>query len=66
MLEVPIISIVPEDLAVPKSISKKTPVVHHKPRSRSSIQFQRLASRILGEPHIGIKKKSWLERSFFW
>lgn len=66
MLEVPIISIIPEDLAVPKSISKKTPVVHHKPRSRSSIQFQKLASRILGETYQGVKKKSWLERLFFW
>jgi septum site-determining protein MinD len=66
MLEVPIISIVPEDIAIPKSISSKTPVVHHKPRSRSSIQFQRLASRILGEPYSGVRKKSWLERLFFW
>jgi septum site-determining protein MinD len=66
MLEVPIISIVPEDMAVPKSISKKTPVVHHKPRSRSSVQFQKLASKILGEPYYGVKRKSWLERLFFW
>ncbi len=66
MLEVPIISIIPEDVHVPKSISKKTPVVHHKPRSRSSIQFQKLASRILGETYYGVKKKSWLERLFFW
>ena len=66
MLEVPIISIVPEDIAVQKSISKKVPVVHHKPRSKSSIQFQRLASRILGESYFGVRKKSWLERLFFW
>lgn len=66
MLEVPIISIVPEDLAVPRSIAKKTPVVHHKPRSKSSIQFRRLALRILGEPWTKVKKKSWLERLFFW
>jgi septum site-determining protein MinD len=66
MLEVPIISIVPEDLAVPKSISKKTPVVHHKPRSRSAVEFQKLAARILGETYQGVEKKSWLERLFFW
>jgi len=66
MLEVPIISIVPEDLAVPRSIAKKTPVVHHKPRSRSSVEFRRLALRILGEPWARVKKKSLLERLFFW
>jgi septum site-determining protein MinD len=66
MLDVPIISIVPEDLAVPRSIAKKTPVVHHKPRSKSSIEFQRLALRILGDPWTEIKKRSWLERLFFW
>ena len=66
MLEVPIIGIVPEDLAVPKSIAKKTPVVHHNPRSRSSIEFRRLAARIVGEPWTDIKKKGWLERLFFW
>jgi septum site-determining protein MinD len=66
MLDVPIISIVPEDIAVPRSIAKKTPVVHHKPRSRSSVEFQRLALRILGDPWSEVKRKSWLERLFFW
>ena len=66
MLDVPIISIVPEDLAVPRSIAKKTPVVHHKPRSKSSLEFQRLALRILGDPWTEVKRRSWLERLFFW
>jgi septum site-determining protein MinD len=66
ILDVPIISIVPEDLAVPRSIAKKTPVVHHKPRSKSSVEFQRLALRILGDPWSEVKRKSWLERLFFW
>jgi septum site-determining protein MinD len=66
MLEVPIIAAVPEDLAVPRSIAKKMPVVHHKPHSRASLEFQRLASSLIGEPWIAIKKKSWLDRLFFW
>jgi septum site-determining protein MinD len=66
MLDVPIISIIPEDIHIPKSISKKIPVVHHKPRSKSSIQFQKLASRITGEPYRGAEEKSWVERLFFW
>jgi len=66
MLEVPIIAAIPEDLAVPRSIAKKIPVVHHKPNSRASIEFHRLAARIVGEPWIAIKRKTWLERLFFW
>jgi len=65
MLEVPIISMVPEDLAVPKSIAKKLPVVHHKPHSKSSVEFHKLASKIVGEPCF-VEKKKWWERLFFW
>ena len=66
MLEVPIIAAVPEDLAVPRSIAKRLPVVHHKPNSKASLEFQRLAARIVGEPWAAIKKKSWVDRLFFW
>jgi len=66
MLEVPIISVIPEDLAVPRSIAKRIPVVHHKPNSKASIEFHKLAARIIGEPWVALKKKSWLERLFFW
>lgn len=65
MLEVPIISVIPEDMAIPRSIANKIPVVHHKPHSRSSIEFHRLASKISGEP-CSIKKKSWWKGLFFW
>ena len=66
ILEVPIIGAVPEDMAVPKSIAKRIPVVHHKPKSRASLEFQRLAARIVGEPWTAIKKRSWIDRLFFW
>ena len=66
ILEVPIIAAVPEDLAIPRSIAKRMPAVHHKPNSRASLEFHRLAARILGEPWVEIKRKSWLERLFFW
>jgi septum site-determining protein MinD len=66
ILEVPIIAAVPEDLAVPRSIAKRLPVVHHKPKSKASLEFQRLAAKIVGEPWIAIKKKGWMERLFFW
>jgi septum site-determining protein MinD len=66
ILEVPIIAAVPEDLAVPRSIAKRIPVVHHKPNSKASLEFHRLAARIIGEPWMAIKQKSWIERLFFW
>jgi septum site-determining protein MinD len=66
ILEVPIIGAVPEDIAVPKSIAKRIPVVRHKPKSRASVEFQRLAARIVGEPWASIKKKTWIDRLFFW
>jgi septum site-determining protein MinD len=66
MLEVPILAAVPEDLAVPRSIAKRIPVVHHRPRSRASLEFQRLAAKIIGEPWAEIKARSWIDRLFFW
>jgi septum site-determining protein MinD len=66
MLEIPILSIIPEDLSVPRSIAKRLPVVHHKPHSRASIEFQKLAARIVGEPFTSSKAKSWIDRLFFW
>ncbi|MBN2202901.1 MAG: cell division ATPase MinD [Candidatus Aenigmarchaeota archaeon] len=66
MLEVPIVSLVPEDLSVPKSIARKVPVVHHKPKSKSSVEFQKLALKIMGEPWRKIEKRAWWERLFFW
>jgi septum site-determining protein MinD len=66
ILEVPIIAAIPEDLAVPRSIAKRIPVVHHKPNSRASLEFHKLAARIVGEPWLAVKKKGWMERLFFW
>ena len=66
ILEIPIIAAIPEDLAVPKSIAKRIPVVHHKPNSRASLEFHRLAARIVGEPWMAVKRKSWIDRLFFW
>lgn len=66
MLEVPIISIIPEDLAVPRSIAKRMPVVHHRPNSKASQEFQRLAASIVGEPWEASKAMGWIDRLFFW
>lgn len=66
MLGVPILSVVPEDLAVPKSIARRTPVVHFRPRSRAARAFKRLAAKVVGE-RLKIRKKiGWFERLFSW
>lgn len=65
MLDVPTLATIPEDVAVQRSISLKTPVVHYRPRSKSSREFRKLAARIMGEPVIE-KHRSWFDRLFFW
>ncbi len=66
MLEVPIIAVVPEDISVPRSIAKKTPLVHYKPTSDAAKEFKRLAKKILGEIEEVKRKRSWVKRLFFW
>lgn len=65
MLEREILSIVPEDIAVPRSISEKTPVVKHRPTSRSSREFRKLAARISGSEFVE-KEGTLMERLFGW
>jgi len=48
-LELPILSRVPEDSTIPKSIDKKTPAVYFKPSSPSSRAFKKLGSDLTGE-----------------
>jgi len=65
MLETEIISIIPEDIAVPRSIANKTPVVNHRPTSKSSREFRKLAARVTGSDFIE-KEGNWFERLFGW
>ncbi len=67
MLEVPILTIIPEDLSIPKSISLKVPVVNYRPGCRSSLRFKRLAGKIAGERRRRARiKKPWFKRFFKW
>ena len=67
MLEVPILAIIPEDSNVPKSISKKIPLVSLNPNSQAAVEFRRLAEEIAyGMKTTSRKKKSLLRRIFFW
>ena len=66
MLEVPIIAVVPEDVYVPRSISKKIPLVHYKPSSDAAKEFKKLAKKIMGESTEVKRRKNWVKRLFFW
>jgi len=67
MLETEVLSTIPEDLAVPRSIANKMPVVHYSPRSKSSRQFKNLASIITGERWVEpARSKKWYEKLFSW
>ncbi len=61
MCEAPVIGIVPEDWNVNKSIFDKVPIVAQSPYSYASIEYKKLAARLIGktyEPpkYLGIKK----------
>ncbi len=61
MCEAPVIGIVPEDMNVKKSIFEKVPVVANTPYSKASIEYKKIAARLIGktyEPpkHLALKK----------
>ena len=51
MCETPIICTIPEDNAIRKSSFETLPVIHYEPHAASSVQFMRLAARLLGEEY---------------
>ncbi|MBI3623176.1 P-loop NTPase [Candidatus Pacearchaeota archaeon] len=51
MLEVPILGMVPEDIAVQESLSMRNAVIHTHPKSAPSRAYKEIAARILGEKY---------------
>ena len=67
MLEVPIIGMVPEDIAVQKSIKDKSPVVHLHPKSDASRAYKEIAAKILNVPYDSKKdQNNMLKRFYAW
>jgi len=61
-LGVPVIGSIPEDENVPKSISRKVPILLYKPFSKASIAYRKVAAAAIGmeyKPKISEKIKSW-------
>jgi len=51
MIEAPIIGVIPEDHNIKESIFNKTPVVAHSPFCDASINYKRIAARLLGKTY---------------
>jgi cell division ATPase MinD len=52
MCETPIIGMIPEDGAIRRAGFETMPVIHHEPHAPASVQFRRLAARLVGEEYI--------------
>jgi septum site-determining protein MinD len=64
MLEIPVLSVIPDDLAVPESIALKNPVITTKPNSRASKAYKKLAAKLIGKDYMEekLENKNWLAR----
>jgi septum site-determining protein MinD len=49
--EVPVLSVVPEDITVLEALASTTPAVLHKPRSNAAIEYKKLAACLIGESY---------------
>jgi len=62
MLDHIMLAEIPEDVSVQESISRRMPVLHHKPTSKASIEIKKLAAMLVDEkPMIKIP---WYKRMF--
>jgi len=57
MLEVPILGMVPEDIAVQKSLSLKDAVIHTHPKSKASRAYKEIAAKLLDVEYDSEKDK---------
>jgi len=65
MLEVPILGMIPEDIAVKRSIKNKKPVVHIHPKSNAARAYKEIAAKILNVPYDSKKDRDHLLRRVF-
>jgi len=60
--EVPVMAVIPHDVNVLKALSEFTPSTIHKPKSKGSQEFHRLAASLIGEEYEPVR----LKRFFRW
>lgn len=60
--QVPVLSILPEDVKVIEALANTTPIVLHKPKANASVEYKKLAAFLIGEnyedPRLWSKIKS--------
>jgi len=57
--EVPVMAVIPHDVDVMKSLSEFTPSTSHKPKSKGSEEYRRLAAALIGEKYKPVKLKNF-------
>ncbi|MEN7982666.1 MAG: AAA family ATPase [Nanoarchaeota archaeon] len=58
--EVPVMAVIPHDIKILKSLSQFKPSTFHKPNSKASQEYKRLAATLLGEKYKPLKLKTLL------
>jgi len=61
-MELPVISMIPEDENVKRAIAKKKPVVYLYPKTKASKEIKRLAAKLIGEDYRNLENPSFIER----
>jgi septum site-determining protein MinD len=64
MLEIPILGMVPEDLAVQKSLSEKDAVIHTHPKSNAARAYKEIAANLLNVEYDSNKDKEKILKRF--
>lgn len=65
MLDLPVLSKIPEDSKVPHSINKRTPLLHLHPNSPASREFKRLGADLVGED-VRIEEGGFFQKIMDW
>jgi len=50
-IDLPILAVIPHDLNILKALSKMSPSTEHKPRSKASMEYKKLAAMLIGEKY---------------
>jgi len=58
--EVPVLAVIPHDINILRALSEFTPSVNHKPKSKSSREYKKLAGVLIGERYSPFSWKNFL------
>ena len=64
MLDYPVIGIIPEDVAIKKSLNIKQPLVYAYPYAKATIAFKKLAASLMGKVYEEKLKHKKFHHSF--